>query len=65
MIHELAHYVSNSESPFIPYIGDVAYFHLNAHRYKALTNFEALRNADRFSQYAFEVIGRPDYRIAT
>ncbi|MEP6652613.1 MAG: peptidoglycan-binding protein [Myxococcales bacterium] len=63
IIHELAHFVSDTRA--IPFIDDVrnAYFHKNPVIYKGLTNFEAMRNADCYSQFAFETIGRPDFRV--
>jgi hypothetical protein len=61
MVHELAHFVSDTKA--IPYIDDHAYFHRAPQRYGALTNFEAVRNADCYSQFAFEAAGRPDFRV--
>ncbi|MEZ6152001.1 MAG: hypothetical protein R3C09_18005 [Pirellulaceae bacterium] len=59
MIHELAHYVSTEQEP----IEDVAYFHKSPELYRKLSPFNAFRNADCFSQYAFEVVGKRDFNV--
>jgi hypothetical protein len=60
MIHELAHYTG----PTSPGIDDHAYFHKDAQRYRSLSPALAFLNADCFSQFAFDAIGKPDFRIA-
>lgn len=60
MIHELAHFTG----PVSPGITDHAYFHKNPQRYRSLLPELAFRNADCYSQFAFDAIGKPDFRIA-
>ena len=59
MLHELAHYTG----PTANGVDDHAYFHKNPHRYRSLSAEEAFRNADSYSQFAFNVTGRPDFNI--
>ena len=61
LIHELAHYVGPPHgNPHA--ILDNGYFRQEApHKYRALTAVQALRNADSYSQFAFEAAGKPDY----
>ena len=59
MLHELAHYTG----PTANGVDDHAYFHKNPHRYRSLSAEEAFRNADSYSQFAFDVTGRPDFNI--
>ena len=61
MIHELAHYVSDADG--MPPIDDFAYFHRQRAKYDALSNFASVRNADCYSRFAFEAIGRGDLQI--
>jgi len=61
MIHELAHFVSDADG--MPPIDDFAYFHRQRAKYDALTNFLSVRNADSYSRFAFEAIGRGDLQI--
>jgi putative peptidoglycan binding protein len=61
MIHELAHYVSDADG--MPPIDDFAYFHRQRAKYDALNNFASIRNADCYSRFAFEAIGRGDLQI--
>jgi hypothetical protein len=61
MIHELAHFVSDAFG--IPPIDDFAYFHKQRAKYDALNNFLSVRNADCYSRFAFEAIGRGDLQI--
>jgi peptidoglycan hydrolase-like protein with peptidoglycan-binding domain len=58
MIHELAHFVSDTDG--MPAIEDFAYFHRQRAKYDALNNFFSVRNADCYSRFAFEAIGRGD-----
>lgn len=58
MIHELAHFVSGDGLPTIA--PDFAYFHRERKKYDALDNLLCIRNADCYSRFAFEVIGRGD-----
>ncbi len=60
MIHELAHFTG----PTVNGIDDMAYFHKNPDKYRALSPDLAFRNADCYSQFAFDVIGKPDFKIA-
>ena len=59
MIHELAHYVGPKENG----IDDFAYFHKNQHKYFNLAPVLTLRNADCFSQFAYDAIGKTDFNI--
>jgi hypothetical protein len=61
MIHELAHFVSDGFG--VPPIDDVVYFHKERAKYDALNNFLSVRNADCYSRFAFEAIGRGDLPI--
>ena len=61
MIHELAHFVSDGNG--IPPIDDFAYFHRQRAQYDALNNFLSVRNADCYSRFAFEAIGRGDLQF--
>ncbi len=61
MIHELAHFVSDADG--MPPIDDFAYFHRQRAKYDALNNFVSVRNADCYSRFAFEAIGRGDLQI--
>jgi hypothetical protein len=56
MIHELAHFTGPVDG-----ILDHAYFHKNPHRYRNLSHELAFGNADSYSQFAFETIGKPDF----
>jgi peptidoglycan hydrolase-like protein with peptidoglycan-binding domain len=58
MLHELAHFVSGDGLPLMNH--DFAYFHRERKKYDALDNLLCLRNADCYSRFAFEVIGRGD-----
>jgi hypothetical protein len=42
---------------------DFAYFHTQRKRYDALDNLLCIRNADCYSRFAFEVIGRGDLKL--
>ena len=57
MIHELAHFTG----PTVNGITDHAYFHKDQQRYRALTANLAFRNADSYSQFAFDAIDKPDF----
>ena len=59
MVHELAHYTS----PVKNGIKDAAYFHISATDYRKLTAERAFHNADSYAQFAYEVIGKPDFRV--
>lgn len=61
MIHELAHYVGPKENG----IDDFAYFHRNQHKYFNLAPVLTLRNADCYSQFAYDAIGKTDFNIST
>jgi Putative peptidoglycan binding domain len=54
LIHELAHYVG----PVSPDIVDYAY-HRDPAKYAALWPEQRIRNADCYSQFAFDAIGKP------
>lgn len=60
MIHELAHFTGAVENGIV----DWAYFHLNPVKYSSLIPELAYRNADSYSQYAYEVIGMRNFNIA-
>jgi hypothetical protein len=60
MIHELAHFTG----PIVNGVTDHAYFHKSPQLYRALTPELAFRNADSYSQFAFQAIGKPDFNIA-
>lgn len=60
MIHELAHFTS----PFSAAGNhDFAYFHRDPAKYKSLDTDQAFHNADCYSQFAFDAIGKPDFNI--
>lgn len=59
MIHELAHFVG----PIGMQIDDHAYYHQNSAEYFRLGPEQAYRNADSYSRYAFDVIGKPDLKL--
>jgi hypothetical protein len=60
MVHELAHFTS----PFgADGIHDFAYFHKNKIKYKSLDSESAFHNADCYSQFAFDAIGKPDFNV--
>ena len=60
MIHELAHFTS----PFgAAGNHDFAYFHRDPAKYKSLDPDQAFHNADCYSQFAFDAIGKPDFNI--
>jgi hypothetical protein len=59
MIHELAHYTGPTSSGVI----DIAYFHKQPLQYKNLSADNAFHNADSYSQFAYDVINRPDFNI--
>jgi peptidoglycan hydrolase-like protein with peptidoglycan-binding domain len=62
MIHELAHFTS----PFgAAGNHDFAYFHRDPARYRGLDPEQAFHNADCYSQFAFDAIGRPDFNIVS
>jgi hypothetical protein len=61
MLHELAHFVSGDGLPTMD--SDPAYFHKDRKRYDALDNLLCIRNADCYSRFAFEVIGRGDLSL--
>lgn len=56
LIHELSHFVGPET------LGDVAYFHKDQQAYRNLTALQALQNADSYSQFAFDAVGKPDFR---
>lgn len=58
MIHELAHYTG----PVNNGIDDHAYFHKSRARYEGLGPDLAYRNADCYSQLAYDTIGMPNFR---
>ncbi|WP_425618552.1 peptidoglycan-binding protein [Anatilimnocola sp. NA78] len=59
IMHELSHYVGGEEGA-ADHIDDRAYFHRERTKYDRLTPFEATRNGDCYSQFAFEVnTGKP------
>lgn len=60
LIHELAHYVA----PPAPGITDLAYFHKFPAKYAALTPAQSLRNADCYAQFAYEVVGKPNFNVS-
>jgi hypothetical protein len=57
VIHELGHYVGPDSSD------DFAYFHKNPEKYRSLTPEAAFLNADCFSQFSFDAIGKRDFRV--
>jgi hypothetical protein len=59
MIHELAHFTG----PTANGVTDHAYFHKNPQRYRALPPDLAFHNADCYSQFAFDAIGKSDFNI--
>jgi hypothetical protein len=59
IIHELAHFTG----PILNGIVDHAYFHRDPKKYAGLTAALAFRNADSYSQFAFEIIGKPDFNV--
>ena len=61
MIHELAHFVGPKENG----ITDFAYFHKNQKNYFNLSPPLTLRNADCFSQFAYDAIGKANFNIVT
>jgi peptidoglycan hydrolase-like protein with peptidoglycan-binding domain len=52
--HELAHYVGGGDND-IDLVDDHAYFHKNPEKYKSLNTYDAITNADCYSQYNWEV----------
>ena len=54
ILHELAHFVGGQWHD-IDHIDDRAYYHRNKQRYDRLSPYEAMTNADSYSQYAWEV----------
>lgn len=58
MIHELAHYVP----PMSLQIGDQAYFRKDPQKYRNLDPEKAYRNADCYAQFAYDAIGKPDFK---
>jgi peptidoglycan hydrolase-like protein with peptidoglycan-binding domain len=52
--HELAHYVGGLDKT-VDHIADHVYYHRNTKKYEALSSREAIRNADSYSQYNWEV----------
>lgn len=63
MIHELAHYVGPKE--FKHKITDFSYFHRGANNYYNLSPALTLRNADCYSQFAYDAIGKNDFNVLT
>lgn len=63
IIHELAHFVGPTADYAILGTGidDWAYFRKDPIKYRNLSPDEAIWNADTYSMYAFEVIGKPDF----
>ncbi|MGA7982385.1 MAG: peptidoglycan-binding protein [Chromatiaceae bacterium] len=59
MIHELAHYTGPANNGII----DQAYFHKDQNKYRSLSPDRALHNADCYSQFAFDAIGKSDFMI--
>jgi hypothetical protein len=59
MMHELAHYAGLKENG----IDEVAYFHRAPQKYANLLPTPTLRNADCYSQYAYDVIGKTEFNI--
>ena len=59
MTHELAHFVGPTDNG----IGDNAYFHKTPDKYRNLSPIFAFQNADCYSQFAFDAIGKPDFNI--
>jgi hypothetical protein len=57
IIHELGHYVGPDSSE------DFAYFHKDPQKYRNLTPEFAFRNADCYSQFAFDAVGKRDFKI--
>ncbi len=57
MIHELAHYTGPTEQGII----DHAYYHREPDNYRNLSHYLAFHNADSYSQFAFDAIGKPNY----
>lgn len=55
LIHELGHYVGNAD--------DMAYFHKDPSKYRHLSGEVAFRNADSYSQYAYDAVGKPDFDV--
>ena len=64
IIHELAHYVGPMvESYNTGGIDDHAYYHRNPAKFESLNSELRFRNADNYSQYAFDVIGKPGFNL--
>ena len=59
MIHELGHYVP----PLGLQIVDNAYYHKDPQKYNRLDPEKAYRNADCYSQFAFDAIGKPGFKV--
>jgi hypothetical protein len=59
MIHEMGHYVP----PIGLEITDNAYYHKDPQKYERLDAEKRYRNADCYSQFAFDSIGKPGYKV--
>jgi peptidoglycan hydrolase-like protein with peptidoglycan-binding domain len=61
IMHEMAHYVGGRIGD-IDYIRDRAYFDRQLDKYKRLDAYDAMTNADSFSQYAWQVNRHEHFR---
>ena len=61
MIHELAHYTGPKDNG----VDDFAYFHKDPNKYANLSPALTLRNADCYSQFAYDAIGKANFNILT
>jgi hypothetical protein len=60
MIHELAHFIGPISNGII----DHAYFHKGGgKKYRMLDSEKAFKNADSYALFAFESIGKPDFKV--
>jgi hypothetical protein len=58
MIHELAHFTGPTGNGI-----DNAYFHKDSQRYRNLSPDLAFHNADCYSQFPFDAIGKPNFNV--
>jgi hypothetical protein len=61
MIHELAHFTGPKDNG----VDDFAYFHKDPNKYANLSPALTLRNADCYSQFAYDAIGKANFNILT
>ncbi len=58
LVHELAHFVGPADASPVGPINDHAYQHIG-NKYNTLLPWQRVHNADCYSQFSFEVLGRP------